>query len=339
MGNKTQTSSSILPSSASHSSRPQNTQHANMSNFRESNRPSLSPTSAIFTQSHEAHSAPNHMKLDDTFFCEGELIKAGFESDSNSASHSTETTCSSLHSEASSISMTDIDTFEAEHKWSIRALSSKQIGTLTANLIIYHDLLSIWWRLIYARRDTLRNLLFSDYAQTLKSVDASVQLLGTLNSGDTADLYASYHATNELSDVKFVFTETNAIVNNERFFAFKSFSAQILFVCQKLEMLPFFDGTYTLPQRYADWKALYMHQMRLYLVHTLKVDDVSSHRIACSLANVVDCVQREHSIALLGKDISMLVNHRQPTDGCPVHCNVARSTKTTTCDKANRSSH
>merc|ERR1712013_567031 len=79
-----------------------------------------------------------------------------------------------------------------------------------------------------------------------------------------------------------------------RFFAFKSFSAQILFVCQKLEMLPFFDGTYTLPQRYADWKALYMHQMRLYLVHTLKVDDVSSHRIACSLANVVDCVQREH---------------------------------------------
>jgi len=224
--------------------------------------------------------------------------------------------------------MTDMDTFEAEYKWSIRALSSQQIGTLTANLIIYHDLLSIWWRLIYSRNDNLRKLLFSDYAQMLRSVDSSIQLLDTLNNGDTADLFESYHKTSALSDIKFVFTQTNDLVNNERFFAFKSVSAQILFVCQKLDMMPFLEGTYSLPPRYHDWKALFMNQMQLYLSHTLKVDEQTSHHIASSLSNVVDCVQREHSIALLGKEIQMLVNHAQPReDGCPVYCNVTERIK------------
>jgi len=270
--------------------------------------------------------------LDDTFFCEGELVKTGFESSISNVSASpavpaetatTETFCSSLNSEASSISMADMDTFEAEHKWSLRALSSQQIGTLTANLIIYHDLLSIWWRLMYSREDKLRELFFSDYTQTLKSVESSIQLLDTLNHGDTADLYESYHKTSALSDVKFVFTETNDIVNNERFFAFRSFSAQILFVCQKLDLVNFYDGTDTLPPQYHEWRALYMNQMQLYLGHTLKVDEQSSHHIACSLANVVDCVPREHCIVLLDKEISMHVNHAQlQEDGCPVYCHA-----------------
>jgi len=284
-----------------------------MSNFYDAHCLSTS-TAATLTDT-DAVSQSHSTDMDD-FESDREV-----ESDRRSRSDSL---CSSLHSEASSISTTDLSTFESSQKWTFHALGTAQVGDVTANLIIYHDLLSIWWRLMYSRTDrsTKRELLLSDYTATLKNVSSAIQLRDALNDGDTADLYDSYHATRTLSDVKFVFAETHSLANNERFFAFGSFSAQILFVCHKLHLGAFFDGTHTLPHSYYDWRALYLHHMQCYLEGTLRVDELARQQIAVRLANVVDLVPREHNIVLRGKQVAMLVNHGHAQDGCPVFCNA-----------------